>query len=135
MLDEIVQVEAERADVLRQFRSGLLEGHEHAGFVELRRSPDQEFHRQQRLAAAGTSADQRGSAARQTTSRNFIQPLDARGSLGETMIRRRFVLGGFAHFFLVNFKHPSLRVGINSNLSRAGLARHQNEKSRRGRTP
>ena len=52
LLDQLVEVEAERADVLRQLLGGFLEGHEHARLVVLRGPAHQELHRQQRLAAA-----------------------------------------------------------------------------------
>ena len=62
LFDQGVQVESQRADVLRQFGGGFLERHEDARLVELRGSPDQEFHRQQGLSATGGPADQRRSS-------------------------------------------------------------------------
>ena len=41
---ELREVEAQRRDVGGQIRSGLLEGQEHAGLVELRDAADQELH-------------------------------------------------------------------------------------------
>ncbi len=46
-LDQIVQVEAERTDILRQFFRGFLEGEEHSRLVVQRGSADQEFDPQQ----------------------------------------------------------------------------------------
>src|SRR5262245_24173292 len=62
---ELVEVEAEGANVLRQFLAGLLEGHEHAGLAELRGPADEKLHRQQCLSAAGAAADERRPATRQ----------------------------------------------------------------------
>src|SRR5207247_1127541 len=57
--DQVVQIEAERADVLHQLLGRFLKGHKDAGFVILRRAADEKLHRQQRLAAAGAAAHQR----------------------------------------------------------------------------
>ena len=57
---QFVQVEAQRTDVFRQFFGRLLEGHQYAGLVELRRSAYQELDAQHRLSAAGAAADQGG---------------------------------------------------------------------------
>ncbi len=59
-LDQLVEVEAKRADILRQFLRGLLEGHEDAGFVILHRAFDEELHAEERLAAPGVAADEGG---------------------------------------------------------------------------
>src|SRR5262249_10638315 len=81
--DQFVEVEAQRADVLRQLLGGLLEGHEDTRLVVLGGALDEELQAQQRLAAAGAAADERGPAARQPAPGDLVQPLDARGGLGE----------------------------------------------------
>ena len=55
---ELVEVEAERADIGRQLRRVFLEHHEHAGLAKLRRAAHEEFHGEHRLAAARTAADE-----------------------------------------------------------------------------
>src|SRR5262249_47986925 len=74
---QLLQVEAEGADVLGQFLGGLLEGHEDAGLPELGGAADEELHGEQGSAAAGAAADERGPAARQAAAGDFIKPRDA----------------------------------------------------------
>jgi hypothetical protein len=76
-LDERPQVEAERGDVLSQLGRVLLEGNEDARLIILGGSADEEFHGQQRLAAAGAAADQGGAAPGQAAARDLVQSLDA----------------------------------------------------------
>jgi hypothetical protein len=60
-----------------QFLAGFLESHEDARLVELPRAPYDKLHREQRLAAAGRTADQRGPALRQAALVDFVQAADA----------------------------------------------------------
>ena len=82
LLGQLVQVEAEGADVLGQLLGGLLEGHEDAGLAELGRAADEELHREQRLAAAGAAADERGAAARQPAAGDLVEPWMPVAALG-----------------------------------------------------
>ena len=100
LLGQIVQVEAERADVLGQLLGGLLEGHEDAGLAELGGAADEELHREQGLAAAGAAADERGPAARQAAAGDLVESLDAGRGLGEGTVLRVLVDCRFAHRFL-----------------------------------
>ena len=83
---QFIQVETERANILRELGAGLLECHENAGFVVFRGSANQELHGQQSLARAGAAADERGTAARETASGDLIQALDAGRRFGQTTI-------------------------------------------------
>ena len=92
-LDQVVEVETQRADVLRQFFGRLLEGHEDARLVELGGPADQELDAQQGLAAAGAAADQGGPTLRQAAAGDLVKALDAGRALGE-----RFALQLFRGF-------------------------------------
>ena len=81
--DEAREVETQRGDVGLEFLFRLLERHEHAGFVELRRAAHEKFGCQQRLAAAGATADERRASAGQSAARDLVESLDARGTLGQ----------------------------------------------------
>jgi hypothetical protein len=85
--DQRVQIEAERADVLRQLFGGLFERDENAGVAELRGAANEKFHRQQRLAAACGATDQRRPALRQPALRHFIQTINACERLGQLLAR------------------------------------------------
>ena len=87
--DQVVEVEAQRADVLDELLGPLLEAHEDAGLAVLGRAADEELHGHQRLAAAGAAADQRRPALRQTAPRDLVQSGDARGGLRQTPRGRR----------------------------------------------
>jgi len=76
-------IQAERGEIHRQIFDGFLERQKHARFVELARPVDQELHRENRLAAAGASADERRPAARQPTSGDLVQPLNPRRGFGD----------------------------------------------------
>jgi hypothetical protein len=82
--DQARQIKSERRDVGLQLLFRLLEGHEHARLVELRRAAHEEFHSQQRLAAPRAAADERGPPARQPAAGDFIETLDAGGTLRQT---------------------------------------------------
>ena len=47
------------------------------------RAAHEELHRQQRLAAAGAAADQRGPAPGQAAAGDLVEALDAGGAFGE----------------------------------------------------
>jgi hypothetical protein len=81
------QVEAERRDVSPQLRVCLLERHEHTRLAEPGRAANEEFRGQQGLAAPRAAAHQRGPPARQPAAGDFIETLDAGGTLGQ-MSRR-----------------------------------------------
>ena len=76
---------------------GFLEGHEHARLVELHGAADQKLHREQRLAAAGTAADQRRPPARQAAAGDLVKSLNACGSLGQTAIGGLPCVAKFCH--------------------------------------
>lgn len=87
--DELVQVEAERADIGGEFRGVFLEHHEHARFVKLRRPTHQKLQGEHRLATARTAANQCGPACGQPAAGDLIEALDAGGGLGESGGSRR----------------------------------------------
>ena len=91
-----IEVEAEGGHVGLEFRLGLLEGHEYAGFVELHRAAHQKLGREQGLAAAGAAADQGGPPPGKTAAGDFIETLDAGGAFGQTLSFK----GGLGAFFL-----------------------------------
>jgi hypothetical protein len=74
--DQLVEVEAERAHVLREILLGFLERHEDAGFAELLGAAQQEFHGEQRFAATGRAADERRPPAWQPAKRNLVESRD-----------------------------------------------------------
>jgi hypothetical protein len=82
--DQVVQAEAQGADVLAQLLGGLLEGHEHARLAVADRAVYEELHRQQGLAATGTAADQSRPAPRQAAEGDLVETGDARRSLGQS---------------------------------------------------
>src|SRR4029453_7241704 len=88
LFGQILQVEPERADVLGELLGGLLEGEDDAGLAELGRTADEEFHREQRLPAAGAAADERGASAWQPPAGDLVEPLDAGRGLGERTVLR-----------------------------------------------
>ena len=85
------QIEAKRRHIGDHLGLRLLEGHQHARLVELRRAAHEEFRPEQRFAAARAAADQSGPSARQAAAGDFIQALDAGGTLGQAPRRT----GGF----------------------------------------
>src|SRR6185295_18591193 len=77
------EVEAQGRHVGGQLLGRLLERHEDAVLAVLEGAADQELHGEERLAAAGAAADQRGAAARQPAAGELIQPPDAGWRLGQ----------------------------------------------------
>src|SRR5262249_41724459 len=80
LADEPGEIEAEGRDVLSQFVGALLEAHEHARLIELRRAMDQEAEGKQCLAAAGSAADERGPPRRESASRDLVETFNPGGS-------------------------------------------------------
>ncbi len=87
LLAQLVQVDAQRAQVLRQLLGVLLEHHEDARFAVVDGAMHQELGGQHRLAGAGGAADQGRTTERQAAFGDFVQALDAGARLGQ---RRRF---------------------------------------------
>jgi hypothetical protein len=80
---QLVEVDAQRTQVLGQFLAALLEHHEHARLAVLQRAVHEEFGRHHRLARAGGAAQERGPSAWQATRGDLVQALDAGGGLGQ----------------------------------------------------
>jgi hypothetical protein len=80
---EVIEVEAEGAHVLRQFRGALLERDEEAGVAVLRGAANEEFGGKDCLAAPRGAADQRGTSERQTAARDFIEAFHSGGATGK----------------------------------------------------
>ena len=112
LADQLLQVEAEGADVLGQVLGRLLKGHEDTGLAELGRAANEELRREQSLSATRAAAHERGTAARQTAAGDFIESLDAGRSLGERTALPVAAYCAFAHQFLREFIRPwaALRV-------------------------
>src|SRR6185503_16558204 len=68
-------------DVFGQLLFRLLEENEHAWLAELRRTPHQKLHGQERLAASRSPAHQRGAPAGQPAPGDLVQTLNARRGL------------------------------------------------------
>src|SRR4051812_10940150 len=99
LADELVEVEAERADVLRQLLRALFESHEYARFVIFGGAAYQELHGQQGLPATRASADERRPASRKAPLGDLIETLDTGRSFREFAIRRVVVIQrGLRHF-------------------------------------
>ena len=75
--NQVIQIETERADVLRQLMSGFFEGHKNTRLSELRRPANQKFHCQKRFAAPGTTTNQRRATSWQPPSGDFVESLNA----------------------------------------------------------
>jgi hypothetical protein len=95
--DELVEVEAQGADVLGKFLGSLLEGEEGPRFAEHRRAAKEKLHRQDRLTAAGAAADEGGPAARQAAAGDFVEAGDTGRHLGQALRRCRSVVVGLGH--------------------------------------
>ena len=74
----LVEIEAERGDVLLQLLLGLFECDEDARLAVIDRAPDEELHRHERLARSRTAADQRRPARRKSAARDLVESIDAR---------------------------------------------------------
>src|SRR5687768_16113606 len=79
--DQGIEVEAERAHVLRQLFRTLLEGDEDARLVELGGAAHQELDREQRLAATRSPANERRPALGQPATGDLIEAVDSRRRL------------------------------------------------------
>src|SRR5690349_2072207 len=77
---QVLQVEAHREDVLRQIFRPLLERDEEPGLAVLRRAADQELGREDGLPAARGPRDQGRASERQSSTGDFVEPFDPRGT-------------------------------------------------------
>lgn len=82
---ELGEVEAQRRDVGREIRNGLLEGDEDAALAKLDAAAHEELHREQRLAAAGRAADERRAPTRQSPAGDLVEAADSRRRLGQRL--------------------------------------------------
>src|SRR5205085_1833831 len=80
---QLLQIETERAYVLRQLGSRLFERHEDAGLVVLHGAANQELHGQQSFTGSGATANERRPPARKTAERNLIEALNPSWGLGQ----------------------------------------------------
>src|SRR5688572_30911948 len=87
--DEIVQIEAQRSDVLREFLGVLLEHHENARLAKLERPADYELSREHRLSCSGRTANERGPTRGEAAERNFVKPAYARRCLFKRILTGR----------------------------------------------
>lgn len=83
LVDQLIQVETQRAHVLSKLLRGFLEGKENARLAEPRRSLHEELHAEEGFPAPGAPANQGGAASRKATPSDFIEALDARRALGQ----------------------------------------------------
>src|SRR5206468_3722934 len=83
LLDQSRKIEAERGYVLGELVAALLEAHEHARLVEPGCAVDEEADGEERLAAAGAAADERGPPGRQAAARHLIEAVDTGGGFGQ----------------------------------------------------
>src|SRR4030095_11697058 len=88
-LDEVIQVKAERTDILREFLGGFLKGHENARFLVLGRTANNEFHCEKRFAATGATANQSRSTAPHSAARSLCRSVNTTEGLRKTTIERR----------------------------------------------
>ena len=80
---KLLQIEAERANVRREFRRVFLEHHEHARLAKLRCPAHEELHGEHRLATPRGSADERGAPRGKPAAGYFIEALDAGARFGQ----------------------------------------------------
>ena len=100
-LDQLREVEAERRDVAGNLLGVLLERHQHAGLVEMKRAVHQKRERQQRLAGPRPAADQRRPALRQAAARDLVEATNSCQGFRRFATARRaapiVVAGWFLH--------------------------------------
>ena len=80
---KLVEVEAERAHIVRELLGIFLEHHEHPRLAKLRRAAHQEFDGEHRLPAPGAAADECGPTGGQPAAGDFIKAGDAGGGFEE----------------------------------------------------
>ena len=116
--DQRLEIMPERGEVRRQLLGVLLEGHEDARLAELHRAAHEEFHGQQRLAAAGAAAQERRPPLGQAAAGEFIQSLDAGGRFGQ-----RGAAAGFTGYILgfVVFHESCLRWRLSSTVKLSAI--------------
>src|SRR4030095_10770309 len=73
LADQLLQVDAEGADVPGQVTGRLLKGHEDTVLTELGHAANEELRREQSLSATRAAAHERGAAARQAAAGDFLQ--------------------------------------------------------------
>jgi hypothetical protein len=76
LLDQLAEIESQRAGIHGQLFRRFLEGHEDAGFVVLRDPFDKKLNGEESLATTGAAADQSGSASGQASVGDFIESGD-----------------------------------------------------------
>ena len=76
LLDKLLQVIADRGEVLLEIVDILLEGHIDAGLPVLHGAVDDELHGEHGLATARTTSHKRRPALRQAAKGNILKPLD-----------------------------------------------------------
>ena len=103
--DEAVELVAERCHVGDEVGGALLEAHEYAGLVVERGPVDEEREGEQRLAAAGSTTDQRWAPGRKAAVCDFVEAVDAGRSLRQQSAARW--LTGHAKSLLVRTSHAS----------------------------
>jgi hypothetical protein len=81
-LDQVGKVKAQGGHVGDQLRSRFLKGDEQPGLAEVSRPPHNELHGKQRLAGAGSAADQGGTAPGQTAKGDFVKSVNPTRALG-----------------------------------------------------
>ena len=95
-----------------QFLGGLLKRNADTRFVVLDCALHEELHSQQGLSAAGISADQSWSAARQTPERNLIETLDSRGTFRNPIFGPGMFWLLHARFFLLPIDNDTILDGL-----------------------
>ena len=78
---ELGEVESQGGHVGDEVPGELLERHEHSWLAELGDPADEEFHREERLATTGGTANEGRATAGQAAAGHFVEPADARQSL------------------------------------------------------
>src|SRR6185437_7557 len=77
VVDQLVERESQRGDIVDDIPRTLLEGDENTGFVVVARAMDQERRRKKRLAATGRTTDERRASGRQTPECQIVEAVDA----------------------------------------------------------
>jgi hypothetical protein len=75
---EVFHIKPQRRDVGGQFAYSLFERQTHTGFAKFGGPAHQEFHTEQRFAAARSTANQCRAASRQTTAGDLVESPDSR---------------------------------------------------------
>ena len=86
LADKRLQIEAKRPDICGDLLGAFFEGHEDAGLVVLRGSPNEKLGGEKCLATARPAAHDRWPAAWETAKGDFIQPGYASGRFGNPRV-------------------------------------------------